>query len=216
MGLFSNFQIPFGFLTKKSVLISTTTITASGNFTIPSGANSMIITCIPSTGGGAGGVMPGYTPGLVRYGGGGGGGGYATNVEQQFNVSSGTVYTITIGSAGAGGLAGLGTAAGVGSPGGTTTIAQGATTLLSVSGGNGGGIGTQGVSGGFSGGTGGTIGGNNGTNQTGGTGGINPLDTLAIGGTGGQGGIRGSTGSATSATDGTSGTSAKVIIKLYS
>ena len=80
---------------------------SSGNWTCPAGVQKVLVTVIGGGGGGSGGF--GGSAGKS-----GGCGGYGTGV---LTVTPGTVYTVTIGSGGAGG-----TFAAIGSAGGTSTF----------------------------------------------------------------------------------------------
>lgn len=53
MKIFNIFPLVFSFRARK--LIATTTITSSQTYTVPAGAKSISITCIPACGGGGGG-----------------------------------------------------------------------------------------------------------------------------------------------------------------
>lgn len=98
------------------------TFTASGSWTCPAGVTQISIDACGGGGGGAGGASGGT--------GGGGGGGAAAVIGRKITVVPGTVYTVTIGTGGAGGT----TNSAPGGVGGTTSLG----TLLSLPGGVGG------------------------------------------------------------------------------
>jgi hypothetical protein len=122
------------------------------NFTVPSGVTRLLASAI-AAGGGSGGAQVPSSGG--NYGGSGGGGG----AESGFlDVTPGTVLTINVGT---GGLAGTSTTNGT--TGGSSSIANGVTVLLSATGGTFGTFATP--AGGFTNGTGGTGGGHTGMNS---------------------------------------------------
>ncbi len=110
--------------TGSSVIKHFGVITASGNWTVPAGVSRIEVE-VWGGGGGGGGAMPvgGYTVG-------GGGGAYGMDT---FDVVPGTVYSVTIGPGGAGGVS-SGSSGLPGSNGGTTSFG----TLISAGGGIGG------------------------------------------------------------------------------
>ncbi|MDO5764128.1 MAG: hypothetical protein Q4P84_00300 [Elusimicrobiales bacterium] len=152
-----------------------TTITASGTWTVPTGIRSIDIFCVGGGGGGGGayvtrtGSSGSYTVDC-RAGGGGGGGYVAT--KKNIAVTPGTSLTVTVG---AGGSAGKylystnSTTTGgpvTGGTGGTTSVKNGSTVLCSASGGIGGGSGTNATNGG-NGGSGGGRGANSSSSSAG-------------------------------------------------
>jgi len=142
-GCFSNWQL----------------FTSNGTFTVPAGVTKIKIFVY---GGGAGGGC-----GNITGGGGGGAGGYAEGI---YTVVPGTPYSVTIGTAGIGGLSGL-----PGTSGGTTSFGA----LISATGGSGGASAAFGGAGGF---------GSNGyLNASLGNGGTGSTDVLSGNGTGGGG-----------------------------
>lgn len=160
--------------------------TANGNFTVPSGVQTVYVTAIGGGGGGGGGA--GYYNGGSAGAGGGGAGRSAIKVPVQ--VTPGSIIPVTIGSAGVrgtgGGPGGVGQNGG---NGGTTSFG----TFITLAGGGGGTAG--GVNnGGKDGGVGGSGGGSYGTDGvsilagTGGTGGSSPLGTAGGSGRGGSSG----------------------------
>lgn len=132
------------------------TITASGNWTLPTGANRVVFFAV-----GAGGGTPShhFAADDSAMASGGGGGGYTVQTNA-LTYAAGTVFTVTIGAGVAGG------------DGGSTIVKQGSTTLATAAGGklslyalnptqSIGGAGGSGGGGGYNyGGTGGTNGGN--------------------------------------------------------
>lgn len=109
--------------------------TANGSWTCPAGVNEVL--CIGwGGGGGGGGGGNGSGSATNVFSTGGGGGGSAQRVTQRIAVAPGTVYAVTIGAGGGGGLAGA-----FGADGGTTSLSVGATTRFSAAGGQGGGLG---------------------------------------------------------------------------
>ena len=129
------------------------TFNTTGNFTVPAGKNSIAIV---GTGAGAGGGGSGY-----RFNAGGGGGGASTAIIENIPTNAGTVYAVTIASAGNGGAGGTNSGSG-GNAGGTTTFGN-IVTFNGGSGGGGAGGGNNGFEGAFVGTDGGT--GANGNNS---------------------------------------------------
>lgn len=114
--------------------------TGSGSLVVPIGVTTMFLSaCAPGGGGGAGGAGGGTT----FYGAGGGGGGAGQSVfRQPYTVVPGQTITITIGSAGVGGLAASGASA-PGTSGGNITITNLSGGTVSLTGGTGGGVGAS-------------------------------------------------------------------------
>ena len=102
-------------------------ITASGTWTNPGTVTNVGLLVVGSGGGGGGG----YNSTSKGFGGGGGGGG--VSVETDFAIATSNNLTVTIGAVGSAGAAN-----GNGGTGGTSTVMNGATTLLSAIGGSGG------------------------------------------------------------------------------
>jgi hypothetical protein len=158
---------------------ATSTLTVSGNFTVPLGVTSLNISIVGGGGGGAGGAF--------TYGGGGGGSGAAIS-NASMSVVPGQVIPFIVGTGGAGGSSGSFAASG---GNGSAGIASFFGALISANGGNGG-IGATTGGGGGTGGTTGGVGGTDGTHgdtsfgerHYGGSGGTNPFSS---GGTGGYG-----------------------------
>jgi hypothetical protein len=148
------------YATLENTCNTSKTFTTSGTFTVPTGVTKAIIYITPSTGGGASATNPTTYPNVGISG---GGGGYAANTTQQISVTPGLTYAVNVGAAGTAGSSSNG------GNGGTTTITQGASTLVSVAGGQGG----------LMNGQAGLLGG------SGINGGVNPFRTSSIGGTGG-------------------------------
>ena len=172
--------------------------TTSGTFTVPTGVSQVSAVVV---GGGGGGAGSDGDRNEGNTGGSGGGLAYGT-----FSVTAGETLTVTVGTGGNGGGTG-----GNGSAGGTTTIARGATVLLSGGGGLGGqerstGARAGGTSsgterdGGGSGGASGSASDNNSGSGGGGAGGYT--------GDGGQGGSNGGSGTVASGGGGAGGNSA--------
>ncbi len=155
---------------------TTTTFTASGNFTVPCGVTSIQV---QAWGGGGGGAGDGNTSSASGAAGGGGAGGYSSST---IAVVPGTVINFTIGAAGAGGSGAVN-----GGNGGATTFAT-----VSANGGAGGRI--EGGGGG-AGGAGSTANGGSGANGAGTTGGNGGSAGGPGGGTGGNGATLGNNGS---------------------
>ena len=184
--------------TGEDPTFGTQTYSVAGTYTwSPWEPNVTAVILVVGAGGGGGGGANGNGP--LAYGGGGGGGGGAGQVIQDtIQMSSGTTYTITVGT---GGLAGnQGTNGLAGTSGQSSQLRAGATTIATASGGNGGGGGSGGTnsqgSGGFGGGgyppgsPGGTAQAGSSGNATGGSpgsGGANGTP-YGAGGSGGYGG----------------------------
>lgn len=110
--------------------------TASGTYAVPSWARRLLIVTIAAGGGGGSGATG--TNAANRFGGGGAGAG-GRSVEEFDTADVSASLSVTIGSGGGGGALVTGTASGNnGAGGGTTTVKDGATTLVSALGGNGG------------------------------------------------------------------------------
>lgn len=179
----------------------TQTFTSSGSWTCPENVTTVYLSgCGGGGGGGGGGGAPDVST-KTSSSGGGGGAGIAT-IKQAVTVVPGNVYTITIGSGGAGGNGGASAGNGSYGTGGGSTSFGGLFTL------NGGGRGSPGSaaigsSGNPIGGDGGFPGGSTGTTgsqnlivpSVGGAGGTGPFGT-------GAGASRGSTGAGSSAGSG--------------
>lgn len=126
----------------------TQTITTSQNVTAPIWATIANVTLIAGGGGGGGGGSANSstaTPVGISNQPGGAGGGVGVEVNATLVISAGDTYSITLGAGGPGGAGGSAAAAGAagnpgagGNTGGTSTLEQGATTLMSVTGGYGG------------------------------------------------------------------------------
>ncbi len=116
--------------------------TSSGNFTVPQGVTTIIVSaCAGGGGGGGGGGTVGTTSGVGGGGGGGAGCGQSA-LKQVYAVTPGQTIPITVGGGGNGGAAG-GSGGGngqQGTAGGNTVVG----TLLTLTGGSGG-IGALGV-----------------------------------------------------------------------
>jgi hypothetical protein len=105
---------------------TTTPFTTSGTWTCPAGVTSIQVDAYGAGGGG------GYGGATNKYGGGGGGGGgYSKNTL--ITVIPGTTYTITVGTAGTGGIS----TSKNGVTGGNTTATFGSTTITANGGGGG-------------------------------------------------------------------------------
>jgi hypothetical protein len=129
-------------------------ISKTTNFTIPVGITK--ISGLLASGGGGGGIGGATTSSDTGNrndygGGGGGGGGGCIVVFQDYPVSSGDVFTVNVGSGGAGGTAanseGTNAALSDGKNGGVTSLTKNTNTLLlSIAGGSGGTRGSNGNS----------------------------------------------------------------------
>jgi hypothetical protein len=110
--------------------------TSNGTYTVPDAVTTIWVSGAGGGGGGGGGnSLSSSAQGA------GGGGGYAGNsvLKTPLSVTPGESLTVTIGAGGAGGAGTSSLAnAGNGSAGGATTIVNGSSTLLSLSGGGGG------------------------------------------------------------------------------
>jgi hypothetical protein len=102
--------------------------TASGSYIVPTGLKEVTITAI-GAGGGGGGSLGVWA---------GGGGGQGASVSTVVNVTAGATLTINVGEGGTGGP-GTNTCSDPteGSPGGASTVTEGATTLADAPGGGG-------------------------------------------------------------------------------
>ena len=183
------YDYSFSQYTPPSQVLFTTT--GAQNWTVPPGITE-ISAVVVGGGGGGGGGETGRNEGVT--GGAGGGLAYGT-----FAVTPGEVLTVTVGAGGTAGPAG-----GNGGTGGSSSIARGATVLLSGGGGGGGqNRSTATVTGGASTGTARTAGG------AGGNSGGNSTDTGSGGGGAGgysaAGGAGGTTGAGASSTGGGGG-----------
>lgn len=160
--------------------------TGSGTWTKPAGvsANSMVV--IEAWGGGGGGGGSGVSSSQVRNGGGGGGGGYSYVVMRASDLTS--TVTVTIGAAGAAGLANQSASTFAGT-GGDTTFGSYLTAYGGAGGQNGNSSGSP--AGGVGGGGGGILG--DGSNSTGGA----PVGSSAGTDNGGFGGAGGGAASGT-------------------
>jgi hypothetical protein len=178
------------------------TLTASGDYNVPSDT-SMIIVEAWGGGGGGGGAAGGTLAASRSGGAGGGGGAFVTGSFLAANVSS--PVKVTIGAGGNGGGGGTNTTGTDGSVGGntcfsTTASCAGTMYLRAYGGGGGNGNGTAGSGGGGGGGSQ-SVGTTNGTAATGGTGG-GPLGAAAAAQNSGNGGAGGGTAAATGAAGG--------------
>jgi hypothetical protein len=105
--------------TTANATLQSQSITSSGSWTVPFGIYSITVTVTGGGGGGAGASdneEPLYT---------GGAGGAGQVVQQILTVSSGTLYTVTIGQGGSGGGVGYSGASGYPSSFGSITAAGG-------------------------------------------------------------------------------------------
>ena len=186
MGVFFILSI---LLLNDIVVGQTQTFTSSGTFTVPANVTTMTVYVWGAGGGGGGGSNGCAQEGN---GGGGGGGGFATKI---LTVSSGQVYTITVGAGGTAGASGGGSTAGTG---GNTTITGTGGTVSATGGTGGAGNSSCGT---VAGGTGGT--GTAGTGITTYTGGGGSTGQAASSGVGSGGGGAGSGGNGGTVTNGT-------------
>jgi hypothetical protein len=180
------------FLGFASYAQTTTTITATGTWTCPTGVTTVTVQCWG--GGGGGGGASTNNPAAA---GGGGGGGYATSV---LAVTAGTTYNVTVGTGGTGLAGGSATQAINGLPSWFNTAGT-----IYADGGKGGWGSISGVAGTF--GAGGTA--NIGTTtQNGGNGAAGLAGGAGYGGGGGAGadGTNAATANASGATGGSAGT----------
>jgi len=177
---FSNLRKLISYFGAKPVYADSTTYTTSGTWIAPAGVSS--VTVKAWGGGGAGG---GGTDNNGQGGGGGGGGEFR---QESVAVTSGTVYTVTIGTGGTGST-GDGTSGGASSFNSTSVVANG-------------GIGGQGSANGGAGG----VGGSGGTGTTYYLGGSGAAGTTSIGGGGGEGSGSTANGGNASGSTGGSGT----------
>lgn len=158
MSKITEFYKPFG-------VLKTQEFTTSGTFTVPEGVNVLTVSMC---GGGGGFWREAYYS--VTFQGGPGGGGFYEN--HRLVVTPGDVLTITVG---AGGSSAIRTGPSTtyppnrtrGTPGGTTSIANGATMLLQAYGGTDGGYNMYGGSGGWPNGAGGAFYASSGTMKAG-------------------------------------------------
>lgn len=160
--------------------------TATGTWTKPAGAKTVMVTCIAAGGGGGSGARA--AAGQIRAGGGGGGGGGITQIMLDASAMAATV-AVTVGAGGSGGAATAvdSTAGSPGTAGGNSVFG----TYVRAQGGTGGGGGTFAASGTVagsagSGNVGTSIGGNGAAAST--TGGVGNNAGLAAGAPGGGAG----------------------------